>query len=349
MNPERPSHKTSLAWKLVSGAVWVQAVVTSSLGPYRAWHFAARELRPRRFDLAILPRWDAGYYYGAFVAFWSGARCRAGYSERVTPYKAVVNRGFDRLLTDVLDDPSVRHDIEHNLESLRFLGIEPAGDGQEVWADDEDRAFADETLRAAGAGPEEAVIGIGPSGGHSVLKQWPVDRFPQAGGQLQETHRARILVFGGPGEEALGDAPAGALGPTALLLALHRYDAALSRQKAVRAFGWVGLFSYSLYLIHVLVIGIVNQIVREVKSPERLHLFWFSATVFLAVAAGRVFHQFCERSFVKPVAPAPPPAGGAGDRRRPHGGVTGAGIPLFLKPPGRDLFAYCLRRHGHPG
>ncbi len=186
--------------------------------PFRAWRFAARELRPQHFDLAILPRWDADYYYAAFVAFWSGAHRRTGYSERVTPYKAVVNRGFDRLLTDVLDDPAVRHDVEHNLEMLRFLGVEPDGDDQEVWTDEEDRAFAEETLRAAGVGPDETLIGIGPSGGHSALKQWPVDRFAQVGRQLQETHRARILVFGGPGEAALGEDLAGALGATALNL-----------------------------------------------------------------------------------------------------------------------------------
>lgn len=186
--------------------------------PWRAFWFGVRLRRERRFDLAVLPRWDADYYYGPFVALWSGARRRAGYSERVTPYKAVVNRGFDRLLTDVLDDRSVRHDIAHNAEMLRFLGITPDGNALEAWTDDGDAAFAAETLRAAGIGPEDVLIGIGPSGGHSVLKQWPVARFAEVGRALQEQHGARVLVFGGPGEEALGAALAEALGPTALNL-----------------------------------------------------------------------------------------------------------------------------------
>jgi len=90
-----------------------------------------------------------------------------------------------------------------------------------------------------------------------------------------------------------------------LLLLLHRFDAALSRMKVVQAFSRIGLFSYSLYLIHMLVIGVVNQIVHLAKTPERLHLLAFSVTVLIAVGAGRIFYQFFERPFVKPVFQAP--------------------------------------------
>jgi len=51
----------------------------------------------------------------------------------------------------------------------------------------------------------------------------------------------------------------------------------------------------------MLVIGLINQVVHLTKSPERFHLLWFGITVLLAVAAGRVFYQYCERPFVKPV------------------------------------------------
>jgi len=90
-----------------------------------------------------------------------------------------------------------------------------------------------------------------------------------------------------------------------LLLLLYRFDAALSRLKVVRAFSRIGLFSYSLYLIHMLVIGIVNQIVHLAEFPERLHLIPFSVTVLVAVAAGGIFYRFFERPFVKPVFQPP--------------------------------------------
>ena len=60
-----------------------------------------------------------------------------------------------------------------------------------------------------------------------------------------------------------------------LLLALHRFDTGLSQWKAVQAFSRIGLFSYSLYLVHTLVIGLINQIVHLVKAPD-LHFVWFS-------------------------------------------------------------------------
>ena len=186
--------------------------------PWRAFRFAARHLRKNRYDLAILPRWDADYYYAAFVAFWSGAALRVGYSEAVTPYKRRVNRGFDRLLTHALDDRAVRHDVEHNSELLRFLGRSADDDHQEVWTDEDDQRFAENTLREHGIGPDGILIGMGPSGGHSALKQWPLEKFAEAGRWLQETRGAKIAIFGGPGEEPLGNALAEALGPGAINL-----------------------------------------------------------------------------------------------------------------------------------
>lgn len=88
------------------------------------------------------------------------------------------------------------------------------------------------------------------------------------------------------------------------LWALHPYDPQLSRTAAVRVFASVGVFSYSLYLIHMLVIGFANQIVHQAKLPERMHLIEFVGTVAAAIAVGRVFYFFFERPFVKPIREA---------------------------------------------
>ena len=186
--------------------------------PLRAMLFAVRYLRGRVYDLALLPRWDADYYYAAFVAFWSGAPRRIGYSESVTAYKSVVNRGFDRLLTQTLNEPVLRHDIEHNMAMIRFLGGDADDDYQEVWLGESDRHFAENTLREQGFEPGQKIFGIGPSGGHSVFKQWPLENYAKLGRRLQEKWGAKIILFGGPGEEEMGRVLADGLGPGTLNL-----------------------------------------------------------------------------------------------------------------------------------
>jgi heptosyltransferase-2 len=47
---------------------------------WRALQLAWKHLWKRRFDLAILPRWDVDSYHGSFVLYFSGAPWRVGYS-----------------------------------------------------------------------------------------------------------------------------------------------------------------------------------------------------------------------------------------------------------------------------
>jgi hypothetical protein len=88
----------------------------------RALRLAGGHLWQRRFDLALLPRWDPDYHHSAFVAYFSGAICRVGSSENVTPRKQQYDRGLDILFTRTLDDRTCKHEVERNLHLLRQLG-----------------------------------------------------------------------------------------------------------------------------------------------------------------------------------------------------------------------------------
>lgn len=186
--------------------------------PPRTLIFAARHLWRRRYDLAFLPRWDTDYYFATFLAYWSGARRRLGFSEAVTAKKRWANCGFDRLLTEAIFDKPLRHETDRPLLLLGEVGLEKAGP-QEIKIGEEDRSFAEALLRSEGIGPDEMLIGMGPSGGHSVLKQWPLENFARLGRQLQEEQGGRLLLFGGPDEAALGAALAEKIGPSAVNLA----------------------------------------------------------------------------------------------------------------------------------
>lgn len=170
----------------------------------QALKLAWNHLWHRRFDLAINPRWDADYFHASFVAYFSGAPWRVGYSENVTEHKKQANRGYDSLLTHLVDDDNtLKHEVELNLDVIRFLGGEVQEDKLELWVGKEDDDFAEGVFKKHSLKPGELVIGLGPSGGRSSLKQWPLNGFIELGHWLKATYNARLLVVGGPGEEDL--------------------------------------------------------------------------------------------------------------------------------------------------
>jgi heptosyltransferase-2 len=182
----------------------------------RALGLAWRHLVPRRFDLAILPRWDADHHHASFIAYLSGARWRVAYSENVIAHKQRLNRGYDSLFTHVLRESTLKHEVEHSLDVIRFLGGRVEEDRLELWLQEEDEAYAAMVLKESQVVPEELLIGVGPSGGNSPLKQWPVDCFIELGRRIRAAYPSRVVVVGGPGEEALGAEIHRALGPSTI-------------------------------------------------------------------------------------------------------------------------------------
>lgn len=170
---------------------------------WRAVKLSRRHLWHRRFDLAILPRWDTDYYHGAFVGYFSGAPSRVGYSENVNASKKGLNQGLDRLFTHVLEDNTLKHEVRHNLDVIRFLGGEVENERLELWTNKGDEAFAEEMLRDHDVKPSNLLIGIGPGAG-ARKREWPLDFFRELGLWLQKRYAARLFIIGGPGEEQLG-------------------------------------------------------------------------------------------------------------------------------------------------
>lgn len=181
----------------------------------RALRLAWRYLWPRHFDLAVLPRWDVDCHHGSFVAYFSGAPWRVAYSERVSDHKGRPNRGFDGLFTHVLDDHTLKHEVERNLDVLRCLGGSVQEDRLELWLGPEDEVSAEQCLQSHRVQPGDLVIAFGPGAG-SPTRMWPLANFLELGEWLSKQDHARILVIGGKGEEPLGQALRRQLGETVI-------------------------------------------------------------------------------------------------------------------------------------
>jgi lipopolysaccharide heptosyltransferase II len=171
--------------------------------PWRAFQ-TARRLWTRRFDLAIVPSWLADNSYASFLACFSGARWRVGYSERVSARRRRLNRGFDRLFTQTRDEAGLAHDVRHNLAMISLLGGTVEQETLELWLAPDDEAFAQSFLESHGLMPGETVVALCPSAGHSALKQWPIKHFLDLARRIHTSGNIRILIVGGPGDTALG-------------------------------------------------------------------------------------------------------------------------------------------------
>jgi peptidoglycan/LPS O-acetylase OafA/YrhL len=84
----------------------------------------------------------------------------------------------------------------------------------------------------------------------------------------------------------------------ALLIGLRQIDDALSSHISLRPLMWVGTFSYSLYLIHPIVIPFADILSRKAgfDGPRYWIALWIQLVV--ALVFGRIFYLILERRFI---------------------------------------------------
>jgi heptosyltransferase-2 len=183
----------------------VAAPLRPLLMPFIARRFAHRYLSDGPYDLAIQPRWDVDTRYASWIVHFSAANRRVAYASCVTPRKSVFNRGLDGLFTTVIDDRAVRHESDRGSVLLAALGFDTSTARTEVWPKPAPpRAHIEAALArlSASAGP---VVAMSPSGGHSALKAWPVERFALVARALSSADRATIVLLGAPADRHLAD------------------------------------------------------------------------------------------------------------------------------------------------
>jgi ADP-heptose:LPS heptosyltransferase len=126
------------------------------------------------------------------------------YSQGVSDRKRQFNAGFDRMLTDVITDESAKHEVEHNLDVVRFLGGEVTDHRLEVWLDQQDRSFAARAFAEHAITSGDPVVAFAP-GARVGRKQWPIERFGELGRLLLDEYQPYIVVVGGPDDRPLGE------------------------------------------------------------------------------------------------------------------------------------------------
>lgn len=174
---------------------------------WRIWSFARTKLWPRRFDVALSPRWDIDSYGSSYLAYMSGAPWRIGFSEKVAPWKASATPRYDQFFTDVVDERSMKHEVEHNLDMLRALSVTLQAGAVEVWTDETDERYAKQLCRDAHVSENSVLVTLG-VGARIASKRWPFDRYIQLAQRLTKRDaNVRVAFVGGPDDIALGPVP----------------------------------------------------------------------------------------------------------------------------------------------
>ncbi|MFC1683144.1 glycosyltransferase family 9 protein [Candidatus Zixiibacteriota bacterium] len=107
------------------------------------------------------------------------------------------------------------HVVDRYLRCLRPLGIAAVRDRPRLFISPQDKRFGDEFVGRQEFEASGPLVGLHP-GAKWPAKRWPGERFAQVAHRLAVERGARVLVFGGPGEELMVRDIAREIGPSAI-------------------------------------------------------------------------------------------------------------------------------------
>lgn len=156
---------------------------------WHAWRWTRREIRPRGWDLVLLPQCHFAFFEARWVAWLSGAGIRAGRRDAAEP-EGDEAWGF---LDDVRVSPASGHDAVGCLEWLEALGGKVEDRSLELHLGAEARAEAGRWVGELPSGRPVVALGLGAS---QVEKVWPVERFEEVARRLIRAGAVPVLIGG---------------------------------------------------------------------------------------------------------------------------------------------------------
>ncbi|HTY10906.1 MAG TPA: glycosyltransferase family 9 protein [Bacteroidota bacterium] len=152
-----------------------------------------REIRKRRFDVAIIPY---PRFRPALILFLAGVHVRVGSGYRW--YSFLFNQRVFEHRKD-----AKRHEVEYNLNLLRPLGIDGRSEPEfDFSASSSAQAAINALMTEKSIAPKEDFIILHPGSGGSA-RDWSAANFSRLGSEVQERLGTKVIVTGGKGEEGL--------------------------------------------------------------------------------------------------------------------------------------------------
>jgi len=163
---------------------------------HKGWLRSAKfiqELKKNRFDLSLILHPTNRVH---LITFLSGIPKRVGYDRKL---------GF--LLTDRVKHTKQfgeKHELEYNLDLLRYLGIEARDKNLFMPIKKESEEWVGELFAQEGISDTDKLLAIHPAAS-CPSKIWPAQRFAEVAGKLAQKYGFKVLVVAGPKDLTLAD------------------------------------------------------------------------------------------------------------------------------------------------
>ncbi|MFA5089915.1 MAG: lipopolysaccharide heptosyltransferase II [Candidatus Omnitrophota bacterium] len=185
---------------IIEGNPWLdEVIIYDKEGRHKGWlqslGFAFR-LKEKGFDAAIVLHPTNRVH---LLAFFAAIPRRIGYGRKL---------GF--LLTDRIrhiKQQGDKHELEYNLDLIRYLGIEPKDKKTFMPIQNKSEAWVKEIFLARGIKAEDRILVIHP-GASCPSKRWPPDNFSRAADNLIEKYGFKAVIIAGPKDAKIADAVA---------------------------------------------------------------------------------------------------------------------------------------------
>jgi heptosyltransferase-2 len=153
---------------------------------------AAARLRESRYDAVFLL--NRSLHTGILAAL-AGIPLRVGHDTELRGFTLSVRVPYD------WDKP----DRECALDLLKAVGAEADPAMPELWVTDEEVLQARSRLKELGLDADSTIVGIQPGANDSYVREWRADRFAAVADRLAAEADARVVLFGGAGEQAASE------------------------------------------------------------------------------------------------------------------------------------------------
>lgn len=151
-----------------------------------------KTLKNKNFDLAIIfPR----SLHSALQVFLAGIPIRIGYQSEGR--SVFLSHRIPRT-----EEVLRIHRIYYYQRLIEFFGKVETPPSPKIFLKEEDRQWADQTLKDLGVQDGELLIGMNPGATYGVAKCWPAERFGELGKRLSEKFQVRIILFGKKEEQS---------------------------------------------------------------------------------------------------------------------------------------------------
>jgi len=155
--------------------------------------YSLLKFKKQKYDLVIVPRWDVDSSLSVLFSFFSSAKYRLSYSEKVIDRKEKFNRNYDKFYTNLVFNNDKKHEIERYIDILKYLGVYNPNYQLEILIREIDKLFIEDETKIF---DKNKIIAICPVASQS-RKKWQIENYSTLSKKVIDAFDYNIVIIGG--------------------------------------------------------------------------------------------------------------------------------------------------------